>query len=555
MNSPLARLALLAATLYFALPVLADAKDKESKPTRRILAIGGGGFQGFDGALPRYFLSLTGKKNPLVYFLPTAVGDSDRWIVEWYETMNELDCRPRHLKLFSESPRMKNLEETLLAADAIYVNGGNTLNMLAIWKAHGVDKILRKAYDRGIVLGGDSAGMICWFEQANTDSRPEKLTAMECLGFLKGSACPHFNDFGDRKHTLFNMIRDGELKDGIACSDFAALLYEDDKLARVFEFGHGGRAFHVRLHNGKVVEEPIPSERIPLTPKYTVNLWPGRPAGDNADRIGEEKFLQLMVKGKPYEVDGKPTKWLANVTTPTLSIYPAPTSIPWDPDRKLGPRPAVLICPGGGYHNLGWDVEGTEIAEWLNSIGITAIILKYRCPRRPGDVKGVPPAGPLMDAQRAVSLLRSKAKEWNINPKSIGMVGFSAGGHLVGSTCTNFEKRTYAPIDAVDKVGCRPDFGIMCYSGYFKVGDGLTPTVKTPVDAPPMFFVHAKDDAISEAAHSIAFHKALKDAGANAQILLFDTGGHGFGVRRGSPCFGWTKTCAAWMRKQGVFKK
>src|ERR1017187_5878453 len=182
---------LLVVILKFACPAPADAQEKETKPTRRILALGGGGFRGSDGAVPRYFLSLTGKKNPVVYFLPTAVGDSDKWIVEWYETMNELDCRPRHLKLFSESPRMKNLEETLLSADAIYVNGGNTLNMLAIWNAHGVDKILRKAYDRGIVLGGESAGMISWFEQANTDSRPEKLTAMECLGFLKGSACPH----------------------------------------------------------------------------------------------------------------------------------------------------------------------------------------------------------------------------------------------------------------------------------------------------------------------------------------------------------------------------
>lgn len=276
-----------------------------------------------------------------------------------------------------------------------------------------------------------------------------------------------------------------------------------------------------------------------------VPIWPGKPA-DDVGIAGAEKFFQLMVKGKPYEVDGKPTKWLTNVSKPTLTIY--------RPAKDKDNGTAILIAPGGGYHNLGWDVEGTEIAEWLNSIGVTGIILKYRCPRRPGDVKGVPPAGPLKDAQRAISLVRSRAKEWNIDPNKIGMVGFSAGGHLVGSTCTNFEKRTYEPIDDVDKVSCRPDFGIMCYSGYFKVGDGLTPTVKTPKGAPPLFFVHATDDTISDADHSVAFYLGLKSAKIEAQLHLFERGGHGFGVRRGSPCYAWTRLCADWMRSHEFLK-
>ena len=133
-----------------------------------------------------------------------------------------------------------------------------------------------------------------------------------------------------------------------------------------------------------------------------VDVWPGKPAGDDAAKIGEEKFIELMVQGKPYTVDGKPTKWLTNVTKPTLTIH--------RPAKEKDTGTAMLICPGGGYHNLGWDVEGTEIAGWLNSICVTGIILKYRCPRRPGDEKGVPPLGPLMDAQRAVSLVRSRAK-------------------------------------------------------------------------------------------------------------------------------------------------
>ena len=127
------------------------------------------------------------------------------------------------------------------------------------------------------------------------------------------------------------------------------------------------------------------------------------------------------------------------------------------------------------------------------------------------------------------------------------MVGFSAGGHLVGASCTNFGKRAYEPIDDIDRISCRPDFGIMCYSGYFKVKDGLSPTVKTPADAPPLFFVHASDDTISDVEHSVAFYLALKRAKIDAELHIYATGGHGFGVRPGSPCANWTKTCTDWM--------
>jgi len=150
-----------------------------------------------------------------------------------------------------------------------------------------------------------------------------------------------------------------------------------------------------------------------------LDLWPGKVPGD-VGITGEEKFIELKIDGKPYQVAGKPTKWLTNVTKPTLTVY--------RPAKDKDTGVTMLICPGGGYHNLGWDVEGEEIAAWLNSIGMTGIILKYRCPRRPGDVQGVPPLGPLMDAQRAVSIVRSKAKEWGIDPKKIGMVGFRRAG-------------------------------------------------------------------------------------------------------------------------------
>ena len=286
---------------------------------------------------------------------------------------------------------------------------------------------------------------------------------------------------------------------------------------------------------------------VPQAGPQGVDVWPGK-APDDAGIPGEEKFREMLKNGKPYEVGGKPTKWLTNVTRPTLTIYRPPK------DKDTGA--SMLICPGGGYHNLGWDVEGEEIAGWLNSIGITGILLKYRCPRRPGDVKGEPPLGPLKDAQRAVSLVRHKAAEWGLDPAKIGMVGFSAGGHLVGATATNFEKRVYESVDVVDQVSCRPDFAVMLYSGYFKVKEGLSPTTKAPPSAPPMFIVHATDDPVSEVEHSVTFYLAMRQAGVPAEMHLYATGGHGFGVRKvGLPCETWTERCVEWLRSRGILER
>ncbi len=279
-----------------------------------------------------------------------------------------------------------------------------------------------------------------------------------------------------------------------------------------------------------------------------IELWPGPVPGD-VGIPGEERWRKLEVNGKAYEVGGRPTKWITNVTRPSIVLY--------RPPKEKDTGVSMIVCPGGGYHNLGWDVEGEEVAEWLVSVGITGILLKYRCPRRKGEPLGEPPLGPLIDAQRAVSLARTKAAEWGIDPGKIGMVGFSAGGHLVGATATNFEKRAYEPIDEIDRASCRPDFAVSLYSGYFKVKgkDELSPTIRTPAGIPPILLIHATDDKVSDPEHSVTMYVALKRAGAPVEMHVYASGGHGWGVRKvGHPCETWTDRCLEFLRKQGILK-
>lgn len=277
-----------------------------------------------------------------------------------------------------------------------------------------------------------------------------------------------------------------------------------------------------------------------------VDLWPGKPAGDvGLPEAETTRIYQSPIVG--------PTKLITNVTKPTLTIY--------QPAKDKNTGTAMLICPGGGYHNLFWEIEGEEVAAWLRSVGMTGIILKYRCPRRPGDVKGEPPLGPLMDAQRAVSLVRSRAKEWGIDPRRIGIVGFSAGGHLAVATAANFEKRHYERMDAVDEVSCRPDFAVGCYSGYFKAKDRdeLSKTIhipRIPADMPPVLLAHTSDDKISIPEHSVFMYLALQRAQVPVELHIFASGNHDFGVRQnGKLPSSWTRLCIAWLKAQGLLKE
>jgi acetyl esterase/lipase len=279
-----------------------------------------------------------------------------------------------------------------------------------------------------------------------------------------------------------------------------------------------------------------------------VDLWPGKPP-DEAGPFGPEQVrLSPRLDRKQVEVT-EPTRLITNVSRPTLTIY--------RPAKGKDTGTAVLICPGGGYWDLYWQLEGEEVAAWLNSLGVTGIILKYRVPRRPDEPKGEPARRPLQDAQRAVSLVRSRARDWGLDPKRIGMVGFSAGGHLAIATATGFEKRTYPPIDAIDKVSCRPDFAILVYPGYLKAKDRdeLAPGLRIPAGTPPVFLAHGGADVISPPEHSVVLYLALRRAGVPAELHVYAGAAHDFGVRPSDrPCSTWTRSCADWLRHQGFLK-
>ncbi len=279
-----------------------------------------------------------------------------------------------------------------------------------------------------------------------------------------------------------------------------------------------------------------------------VEVWPGTPP-EELGTIGAEMVrMSPKLDRKQVEVNEQ-TRLLTNVTKPTLTIYQPPK------DKNTGT--AVLICPGGGYWDLYWQLEGEDVAAWLNSIGVTGIILKYRVPRRPDEIKGEPARRPLQDAQRAVRLVRSKAKDWGLQPQQIGMVGFSAGGHLAIATATSFEQKTYEPVDDLDKISCRPDFAIGVYSGYLKAKDKdeVAPGLHIPAGTPPIFLAHGGADIISPPEHSVLLYLALRKAGVPAELHVYATAAHDFGVRPSDhPCSTWTQACANWLRYQGFLK-
>jgi acetyl esterase/lipase len=271
------------------------------------------------------------------------------------------------------------------------------------------------------------------------------------------------------------------------------------------------------------------------------NVWPGKAPGEIA-ATGEKKDVTT---GKEGKTGGKRVMRLTNVATPTLTVYAPPK------DKDTGT--AVVVCPGGGYSILAADLEGSEVCEWLNTLGITGILLEYRVPR--------PKKGPyyepaLMDAQRAISLVRSKAKSLGIQENRIGILGFSAGGHLSATTATNFDKRAYEAIDDVDKISCRPDFAVLIYPAYLtnKEKTALAEEIRVTKQTPPMFLVHTSDDPIPSD-NSVQLYLALKREKVPCEMHIYEKGGHGYGLRPTDVAVtGWPAHCEKWFKGQGLLK-
>jgi acetyl esterase/lipase len=287
---------------------------------------------------------------------------------------------------------------------------------------------------------------------------------------------------------------------------------------------------------------------VGANPPLVVAVWPDKAPDENA-KIGAERIRMSPKLDRNHVEVTEQTRLITDVTKPTLTIC--------RPAKDKDTRTAMLICPGGGYWDLYWQLEGEEVAGWLNSIGVTGVILKYRVPRHPDEPKDQPARRPLQDAQRAVSLLRSMASGWGIDPQRIGIVGFSAGGHLAIATATNFEKRSYPLIDDIDNISCRPDFAILVYPGYLKAKDKdeLAPGLRIPPGTPPVFLAHGGADIISPPENSVLMYLALRRAGIPAELHVYAMAAHDFGVRSSEhPCSTWTQSCAAWLRHEGFLK-
>lgn len=251
-----------------ALPVLSFPllKVQASQPNvniRKLFIYGGD----FDRGFIKYAAALTGKENPKICFLSTATGDASGYVVRWFENCADLPIRPFVQRSFISSYNQKaSFEEVFTGMDAILVGGGNTLNMMAIWKAQGMDLALRRAYEKGVVLGGGSAGSLCWFEHGTTDSRPGTLTTVEGLGLISGSHSPHYDGEGERKPLYWSKIRSGEYKPGYACDDKAGIYFENEKVKQAVSLNDSSDSYFVTFANGEVEETVL--QKVVLPPAW-----------------------------------------------------------------------------------------------------------------------------------------------------------------------------------------------------------------------------------------------------------------------------------------------
>lgn len=272
-----------------------------------------------------------------------------------------------------------------------------------------------------------------------------------------------------------------------------------------------------------------------------IALWPGT-APDEKGEIGEEKD---MTKPSDNRIAGKPVVRLGNVTKPTLTLYRAP--------KNKNTGTTVVVFPGGGYHILAWDLEGTEVCEWLNSIGVNAVLVKYRVPKRAALEKHT---AALQDAQRALGLVRQQSGALGIDPTRIGVIGFSAGAHLCAAlAASSAGERVYSPIDDADKLTCRPDFTMLIYPAYLMQKDApdqVAPDVAISSNTPPVFITMTQDDPIN-VENALRYSIALKQLKIPFELHVYPTGGHGYGLRRTeNPLTAWPDRAEEWMRSRGL---
>ena len=274
---------------------------------------------------------------------------------------------------------------------------------------------------------------------------------------------------------------------------------------------------------------PPPADHV------TLPVWPGVAPGESANMPPEAD----MTTAKDNLIAGRPVVRLGNVSTPTITVY--------TPKGK-NTGAAVVVFPGGGYNILAIDLEGTEVCDWLNTIGVNCVLLKYRVPGTGWYPKS---AAALEDAQRAMGLVRLHAAEWGIDPNRVGVLGFSAGGHLSAAISNHYERRLYAPIDAADNLSCRPDFSVVVYPGYLALSEqdyAANPDIQPTANTTPTFIVQAEDDPV-HVENAVVYFLQLKNAKAPAELHVYAQGGHGYGLRPTElPVTGWPRLVETWLQ-------
>jgi acetyl esterase/lipase len=282
------------------------------------------------------------------------------------------------------------------------------------------------------------------------------------------------------------------------------------------------------------------------SPGHTqVPIWPG--AVPDAQPVAGPEVATTRLKD--HLVGGRPWTYISNVSRPTMTVYS-----PQGPNTGA----AVVVFPGGGYNILAIDLEGTEVCDWLTSKGITCVLLKYRVPCvKVGPYQDCPTA--LEDAQRTVGLVRFHAAQWHVDPHKIGVLGMSAGGHMVAAMSTHFEKRLYPTVDAADNESCRPDFAVALYPGHLAVPEkdfALNPDIQVTSRTPPTFLLQAEDDPIDPVENSLVYYAALRKARVPAEMHVYVKGGHAFALRpTESPITRWPQLAETWLRTIGIITR